>query len=42
MRKLKRIINRLKAEKTQMDSVCIESCTILPLDVVKHVLCSYL
>jgi hypothetical protein len=35
------IINNLKAKKTETDRVAIESCKILPVDVVKHVLCSY-
>jgi len=38
---LKQRVDKLKAKKAEIDHVAIQSCTILPLDVVKHVLCSY-
>jgi hypothetical protein len=38
---LKQRVDKLKAKKAEIDHVAIQSCTILPVDVVKHVLCSY-
>ena len=38
---LQQRVDALKAKKAEMDRVAIESCTILPVEVVKHVLCSY-
>ena len=38
---LKQRIDKLKAKKAETERAAIESCTILPVDVVKHVLCSY-
>jgi ankyrin repeat protein len=35
------MIKNLKAKKAETERVAMETCKVLPLDVVKHVLCSY-
>jgi len=40
-KELQQRVHNLKTKKAETERVATESCTILPLDVVKHVLCSY-